>query len=574
MFGVRVEVQKREMETETEMGTIQTESALANLGAGLLDSQYADVTGNLENHLVDPSTLIELPKFKSLRRITGRSRAEVTIAQLAQSILQEGQGEPCGTYPTPDGIVLYSGHRRKEAVELLRSQGHDIPLLIRVQELTEEEAYRKALILNIQRENHTAHEFGDIIAAVRAAHHWEGSSNTSKVAEYLCVSVATVIQYEKFMRLPEDIRQMVSEERMTLSAALDAASSPEEKMMGVVERAKELAEEEQKKKAEEKKKEEEEQQQKSRGRGRSGSGGSGGGGSSEGKKKVKAEPLRVPEPEWMKEERKEKKEKEKALQKAHEKAEKEKEKAEKEREKAEAAVEAGKQSGRSQEAREKLEERLAQAVEREQIAAELEKEVQEERERLEKEKDELRIQKEEFEAEVAERAKEEKERLEAEALEAEAKAKAETAAVGTTGSGSGPTTSTPTPVTIEARHIRRAQREIPGALVKLKAPKMSDLLLVFEDTLDTTEYTKEMRLLGDTISRFGHGKVDLAEVVRVWGIVDEIVRAQTSSSLSGSKTEIVMVGSDTGLADYSSQNNESEQISETDSDSSSSPGAE
>ena len=73
------------------MGTnVNIDAAVANLGAGLLDPQYDDV--NLENHLVDPSTLIELPKFKNIRRHTGASKAELSIEQLAASILEEGQG--------------------------------------------------------------------------------------------------------------------------------------------------------------------------------------------------------------------------------------------------------------------------------------------------------------------------------------------------------------------------------------------------------------------------------------------------------------------------------------------------
>ena len=381
-----------------------------------------------------------------------------------------------------------------------------MPLLIRVQELTEEEAFRKALILNIQRENHTAEEFGDIIANVREAHYWIGASNTDKVAKYLCVSPATIIQYEKFMGLPADIKKLVSEERMALSAALETTATPEEKRGEVVGRAQELAREEKQKKVRkrvqaEKKTATSEQLREEGEAADKGSGDSESDSSTSTstptstKKKSAAEPLRVPEPEWMKEDRRKKKEREKELDKAAAKAAKSLKKATEEKAEVEQKIEETKGSGKSQETRDRLAERLKEAEEKEAIAVELQSEVAREKETLEKEKAELQRQREEFAEEV---------RLQQEAA-AEAAALTE-------------------PAPIEARHVRQAQREIPGALTKLKAPKFSDFLQLVEDKLDSDSFCPRMRELWETVSLFAHGKVAEQELIEVVQDLDKLVR--------------------------------------------------
>lgn len=200
---------------------------------------------------VDPSDILVDEELKALRSWTGKARHELSIPALAQMIYEDGHQVPCLVRPTEDGMVLVNGHRRKEAVELIRSEmDPEWTLKVVVEELTEDQALRAALAENIQREDFTAIERAKAMGLVRKRFGWNGAGGTAKVAEFLGVSQGTVTQAEKLLQAPADVQQAVEEGRMTPTAALDLMAGKKDKVGEVAARAAEIAEEKARRKAE------------------------------------------------------------------------------------------------------------------------------------------------------------------------------------------------------------------------------------------------------------------------------------------------------------------------------------
>lgn len=210
--------------------------------------QYGVVVGNVLE--VDPEDVLDDPRIKALRDRTGGINA-LDIPALAASIRDEGQDEPCGVYVTNDGLVMFEGERRREAIRYLRQQGEDIQLRVVVAQKTPEQAYRSALHSFTQHRSLKPLEFARSIAVTR-----ELLSNPERtepvtlaeIAGFYGVSIATITQHEKLLETSPEVQAAVADKRMSKTAALDVSTSPVDKQPVVVERAAEIAVEEQKRK--------------------------------------------------------------------------------------------------------------------------------------------------------------------------------------------------------------------------------------------------------------------------------------------------------------------------------------
>lgn len=194
---------------------------------------------------VDPDLIIIDPAVKSLRRWDGTSQQELRIPELARTISEEGQIEPCIVRETDDGYVLVAGHRRHAAVSSLRAAGEDVMLQCIVRQMDENTAFRNACLENIQSEDFTGIEFGALCRTLRERYKKAGwdkkGSGTAAVAEHLGVSPATVTTHEKLLDLPPGVQDDVQSGRLSVNAALELAGVEDEARPDVLDKAKQLA---------------------------------------------------------------------------------------------------------------------------------------------------------------------------------------------------------------------------------------------------------------------------------------------------------------------------------------------
>lgn len=209
-----------------------------------------------------PENIIINERIEKLRDWNGETKQEMTIPQLAQSILDDGQTDAGTVWETEDGFVLLSGHRRRRAIMLLREQGHEIlfKAVVHPDVKTEEQALHIALHANEMREDFNDMERAAHISLVREIFGWEGEEHTAEVAGFLGKDPATVTQLERLKLLAPKIQDEVRAGRMTRSTALEYLTTPAEKMEAVHDKATEIAQEKAKKKEAAKIKKEEERE--------------------------------------------------------------------------------------------------------------------------------------------------------------------------------------------------------------------------------------------------------------------------------------------------------------------------
>lgn len=213
------------------------------LGVGETASELAVVMEVL------PENLIIDPVINGLRDWTGESDQEMSIEELAASIDEEGQGQPGIGWETPDGIVLVAGHRRREAVQMLRRKGlTDILFRIVVDPTitNRSQALRKALHENEKRANFTDIERARHIQMLRGMGELAGDDKamtTAEIASFLGKSPATVTQLEKLIAMPAEVHEDLKAGKIKTAAALEYTATPAEKVAEVHEAAKKKAKE-------------------------------------------------------------------------------------------------------------------------------------------------------------------------------------------------------------------------------------------------------------------------------------------------------------------------------------------
>jgi ParB family chromosome partitioning protein len=118
----------------------------------------------------------------------------------------------------PGKYKLVAGNRRARGAILNRQ-----PILAIMRDLDDAEAYRWALIENIQRRDFNAMALAENIARIRQDHGWDGQPGTTKVAKYLGVSNAQITTHERLLGLPFDIQDQVRKGELSASGAFELA---------------------------------------------------------------------------------------------------------------------------------------------------------------------------------------------------------------------------------------------------------------------------------------------------------------------------------------------------------------
>ena len=176
------------------------------LGRGL-ESLFADTgsTGGEQPGEVTTLPLGELEPDPSQPRKTFR---EETLSQLAKSIEENGLLQPIAVRPTLSGrYTIIAGERRWRAARMAGMT--QVPVIIR--EVTDQQAMELALIENLQREDldpmEQAEGFQQLLTRC--------GLTQEQAAQRLGISRSSLANSLRLLSLPENVRQMVKEGKLS-----------------------------------------------------------------------------------------------------------------------------------------------------------------------------------------------------------------------------------------------------------------------------------------------------------------------------------------------------------------------
>ena len=144
------------------------------------------------------------------------------LKDLANSIREKGILQPLIVRPTrhdPDSFEIVAGERRWRAAQ--KAQVHEAPVIVR--DFTDEEALAVALIENIQRDELSPIEEAE--AYQRLAQ--EFSRTQEQVAEVVGKSRSHIANMMRLLDLPEDVRAMLADGRLTAGHARAILRAPD-----------------------------------------------------------------------------------------------------------------------------------------------------------------------------------------------------------------------------------------------------------------------------------------------------------------------------------------------------------
>lgn len=138
---------------------------------------------------------------------------ESDISELKTSIEQKGILQPLLVAPNGDRFILIAGYRRLTAAQ--RAGLETVPCIVR--KMTEAEMLQLALIENLQRLDLNPIEEAEAIDALLQS----SGVDQKAVAELINKSVGFVSERTSLMKLPDDIKSLVSAGRLPIRKALE-----------------------------------------------------------------------------------------------------------------------------------------------------------------------------------------------------------------------------------------------------------------------------------------------------------------------------------------------------------------
>jgi len=150
---------------------------------------------------------------------------ERQIELLAKSIHEHGQLQPVVVRAngTDGKYQLIAGRRRFAALQLVAEKAEPRPIRAILVEKSDEEAFASAVQENIRRRDFSPIEFANLVLTVKERIGANGKDWTSKVADFLSVSRATITQSQKLLTLPKKTQDDVNSGRITQAAAIQLA---------------------------------------------------------------------------------------------------------------------------------------------------------------------------------------------------------------------------------------------------------------------------------------------------------------------------------------------------------------
>jgi ParB family transcriptional regulator, chromosome partitioning protein len=147
---------------------------------------------------------------------------EQDLAELASSVKANGLLQPILVRPFQGGYQLIAGERRFRAAQLAGLA--KVPALVRP--VTDEQLFEWSLVENIHRRDLNA------IERARAYQHYLGafSLTQAQAAERLGEDRSVIANYLRLLDLPEEIRQMVVDGRLTMGHARAILALPTDEL--------------------------------------------------------------------------------------------------------------------------------------------------------------------------------------------------------------------------------------------------------------------------------------------------------------------------------------------------------
>ena len=147
---------------------------------------------------------------------------DAALKDLTDSIREQGILQPLIVRPTrtnDDTFEIVAGERRWRASQ--RAQMHEAPVIVRA--FTDEEALAVALVENIQRDELSALEEAEAFARLAK----DFDKTQEQVAEVVGKSRSHVANMIRLLELPEDVREMLAEGRLTAGHARAILRAPD-----------------------------------------------------------------------------------------------------------------------------------------------------------------------------------------------------------------------------------------------------------------------------------------------------------------------------------------------------------
>ncbi len=186
----------------------------------------------------------------------GGDKETEAIAAMAASMEKVGQILPVRVrYGTKGQYVLVDGRRRTMAIGMVNASKAKGQELMRVacvvgkDDMTKMskvlgKAHRRSMMANIHAARMNPMDMAEDMRRLREQYKWVGNQGTQNIAEYLQVSPATVIQYEKFLKLDKEHQEQIYNGTISLDAAFALVNVVPSKRNEVLAKAKELDEKE------------------------------------------------------------------------------------------------------------------------------------------------------------------------------------------------------------------------------------------------------------------------------------------------------------------------------------------
>ncbi|MGB0630694.1 MAG: ParB/RepB/Spo0J family partition protein [Alphaproteobacteria bacterium] len=147
---------------------------------------------------------------------------DAALKDLTASIREQGILQPLIVRPTrsnDDTFEIVAGERRWRAAQ--RAQVHEAPVIVR--DFTDEEALAVALIENIQRDELSPLEEAEAFARLSR----DFDKTQEQVAEVVGKSRSHVANMMRLLDLPQDVREMLADGRLTAGHARAILRSPD-----------------------------------------------------------------------------------------------------------------------------------------------------------------------------------------------------------------------------------------------------------------------------------------------------------------------------------------------------------
>ncbi len=203
------------------MGSQKKRKGLGNLGVDILLSTPSEVVpAKAESK---PSSGLDYIAIDLVDRSPYQPRQTMTeecLSELADSIRSQGLIQPIVVRKLANRFELIAGERRWRAAQ---KAGLDkIPAVIK--EVNDESAAAMALIENLQRENLNPIEESFAIANLTKEFDW----THQQVADVLGKARATVSNMLRLLELPNDVRELIKQEKLSMGHARALLSLPEQ----------------------------------------------------------------------------------------------------------------------------------------------------------------------------------------------------------------------------------------------------------------------------------------------------------------------------------------------------------